>query len=167
MDPILHLLTLVQLWLGTQRKRYPPCWVLEVNACPWGNTWVLMVQCSLIEVLKDETLSSGSAPSTVMLLSLDIEVCRPENAPYMRIVSDSCGSLVPGAALCRTALQRVLTSLSMSSTESEDSVSYPSSSRCRLQGLREVLLPQGITGSFGSLTVISFWNKDSFMIIHA
>ncbi len=82
-----------------------------------------MVQCSLIEVLKDEMLSSSCAPSVAVLLSLEIEVCRPENVPYMRIVSDPCCSLVPAAVLCRTALQRVLMSLSMSSTESEDSVS--------------------------------------------
>lgn len=119
-----------------------------------------MVQCSLIEVLKDETLSPDSAPSVGMpLLSLDMDVCRPENAPNMRMVSDSCCRLVPAVLLCRTALQRVLTSLSMSSTEStEDSVSYPSSSLCRLQGLREALEAQGVTGSriLGSLTVISF-----------
>lgn len=50
--------------------------------------------CSLTEVLKDETLSPASAASTVMLLSLAMDVCRPENAPYMDIVFDSCCSLV-------------------------------------------------------------------------
>lgn len=130
-----------QLCLGTQRKRYPPCWVLEVKACPWGKTWVLIVLCSLTEVLKDETLSPASAASTVMLLSLAMDVCRPENAPYMDIVFDSCCSLVSVELLWSTALQRVLISLNMSSTESEDSVSYPSSSRWRLQGLSEVLSP--------------------------
>lgn len=148
-----------QLWFGTQRKRYPPCWVLEVKACPWGNTWVLIVQCSLMDVLKDETLSSPSVSSSE--LSVQTEVCRPEKEPYMCIASDSCCSFAPVAALCRTALQRVLTSLSMSSTESEDSVSYPSSSRWRLQGLSEALSAYGATDSLmhGSLTVMSLWRE--------
>lgn len=88
-----------------------------------------MVPCSLTEVLKDQTLPSAAAPPP----SLEKHVCRPENAPCARMTSDP--RCFAAAEPCKTALQRVLMSLSMSSTESEDSVSYPSSSRCRLQGL--------------------------------
>lgn len=108
-----------------------------------------MVPCSLTEVLKDQMLPSASAPSlTGPPLSLQKDVCRPENAPCTRMTPDPC--CLAAAEMCRTVLQRVLMSLSMSSTESEDSVSYPSSSRGRLQGLSEGL-PSG--GGVCSLSV--------------
>lgn len=85
-----------------------------------------MVPCSLMDVLKDESPSSPSVPSKEVVLHTD--VFRPEKEPCMRMTSASCCVFVVTAAPpppppCRTALQRVLTSLSMSSTESEDSVS--------------------------------------------
>lgn len=105
-----------------------------------------MVPCSLTDVLKEQILPSASVP----LLSLQKDVCRPEKAPCTRMTPDPCCLAL--AEMCRTALQRVLMSLSMSSTESEDSVSYPSSSRCRLQGLSEALSCGG-GGGGGSLSV--------------
>lgn len=119
-----------------------------------------MVLCSLTEVLKDDTASPVSAPSSAPVQLLGADIRRLENAPYMRIVSDSRCCTVPAELLSRTALQRVLMSLNMSSTESEDSVSYPSSSRRRLQEPAEAFSAQGTAGSTcGSLTVISFWKR--------
>lgn len=87
-----------------------------------------MVLCSLMDVLKDESPASPSVPS--MAVALQMDVFRPEKEPCMRMTSASgCAFVVEVSPVllpalpCRTALQRVLTSLSMSSTESEDSVS--------------------------------------------